>query len=64
MEMTCGYCNKKFTLEAIHIKKQMVKENPIIRGFWSAILGKPQEENTMKYFIYCPCCNQKIGRID
>jgi hypothetical protein len=64
MEIVCGYCNNKFILDSIHIKKEEVKENPIIKGLYDAILGIKVSETTHKYFLYCPKCHQKIARFD
>jgi hypothetical protein len=64
MEMTCGFCNNTFSLDKIHIKKELTKENPIVKGIMDVILGVKTSEMVDKYFIYCPKCHQKIAKID
>ena len=64
MKMTCGYCNNEFTLDKIHIKKEVVKENHLAECIFDAILGTNFSDETYKYFIYCPKCHKKIGKIN
>lgn len=64
MNIECGFCKHEFTLDKIHIKKEQVKENPVVKGIIDGILGIKTNDIVNKYFIYCPKCHQKIGRID
>jgi hypothetical protein len=64
MDIECGFCKNKFVLDKIHIKRELAKENPIIKGVMDAILGVKLSDTTYKYFLYCPKCHQKIGRFD
>lgn len=64
MEITCGYCNGVFTLDSIHIRKEEVKEDPVIKSLYNAILGIKISDTTQKHFLYCPKCHKKIARFD
>lgn len=63
MDITCGFCNNKFVLDKIHIKRELVEEDAIIKGI-ASIFGVKAQDKVYKYFLYCPKCHQKIARFD
>lgn len=64
MNIECGFCKHEFTLDKIHIKKEQVKENPVVKDIISKVFGVNISENTYEYFLYCPKCHKKIARFD
>lgn len=64
MDIECGFCQNKFTLDAIHIRREQVNENPIVKGVFDAIFGVQPTRVDFKYFLYCPKCHRKIARFD
>lgn len=64
MDITCGYCNNKFVLDKIHIKRELTEENPIIKALYGTMFGTKPQDKVYKYFLYCPKCHQKIARFD
>jgi hypothetical protein len=64
MDITCGFCNNKFILDKLHIKREEAKENPIVKDIISKVFGVNISENTYEYFLYCPKCHKKIARFD
>lgn len=62
MNIECGYCGASFELDAKCIKKEKVKENPLVQAMIDGMLGKKLSDEKIDYFLICPCCNKKIGK--